>query len=100
MLRSGVSIFTLYLVLFLTGGTIISCIDGVSLSSALFESASAIGTVGLTVGITRDLSDISHIILILLMYFGRVGGLTMIYAVTAGHMPSPAQLPQEKITVG
>lgn len=100
VLRSGVSIFTLYLVLFLTGGTIISCIDGVSLSSALFESASAIGTVGLTVGITRDLSDISHIILILLMYFGRVGGLTMIYAVTAGHMPSPAQLPQEKITVG
>lgn len=99
-LRSALSLLTLYLILFLVGGTVISCIDDVSLSSALFESASAIGTVGLSMGITRDLSEVSHIILILLMYFGRVGVLTMIYAVTASHIPAPAQMPQEKITVG
>ena len=40
---------------------------------ALFECASAIGTVGLSMGITADLSAPSHVLLILLMYFGRVG---------------------------
>ena len=52
--------------------------------SALFEAASAIGTVGLSLGVTPELGTVSRIILIFLMYVGRVGGLTMIYAVTSG----------------
>lgn len=98
-LRSAVAIFLLYLALFLTGGVLICCIDGVSLMAALFEAGSAIGTVGLTLGITPGLSLPSHLILIFLMYFGRVGGLTLVYAVLSGTV-SPAQLPQERITVG
>ena len=100
ILRNAAAIFFLYLVLFLTGGVLICCIDGVPLLDALFETASAIGTVGLTVGITPTLSVPSHLILIFLMYFGRVGGLTMVFALMPGKAPAPTQLPQEKIPVG
>ena len=100
-LRSAVSICTLYAALFLTAGVLIAAWDGVPLSCALFETASAIGTVGLSLGITPELSGLSRLVLILLMYFGRVGGLTMMYAMlSTSHVPAPAQLPMEKIAVG
>mgnify|MGYP005789846553 FL=1 len=99
-LRSAAAIFLMYLGLFLLGGTAISCMEGVSLSAALFETASAIGTVGLTLGITPDLGAASQLILIFLMYFGRVGGLTLVYAVLPDSGTVPSQLPQERISVG
>ena len=79
---------------------LICSLEDIPLLTALFETASAIGTVGLTLGITPELGDASHIILILLMYFGRVGGLTMIYALHGDQVPVMAQMPKEKITVG
>lgn len=100
VVRSAFALLTLYLTLFLCGGTALCLLDGVSMAEALFECASAVGTVGLSMGVTADLGSASRLILIGLMYFGRVGGLTMIYAVAAGHRPSPAQMPQEKITIG
>ena len=79
-IRSAAIILLLYLVLFLSGGMLICRIEGVPLISALFETASAIGTVGLSLGITPELGPISRVILITLMFFGRVGGLTLIFA--------------------
>ena len=70
----------MYIVLFLVGGMVISSTEDIPLMTALFETASAIGTVGLSLGITPDLGLFSHIILICLMFFGRVGGLTLIFA--------------------
>ena len=99
MLRNAVTIFVLYLALFLSGGILISCVDGVPLLSALFETGSAIATVGLTLGLTPGLSTLSHLVLIFLMYCGRVGGLTLIFAVVNTDR-TPAQLPQERVTVG
>lgn len=100
VLRRAATIFLLYLTLFLSGAMLICAIDNVPLMSALFETASAIGTVGLSLGITSQLGLVSHFILIFLMYFGRVGGLTLIYAVTAHEISEPSQLPQERVTVG
>ena len=100
VLRSAAAIFMLYILLFLTGGILISCVDGVPLLSAMFEAASAIGTVGLYLGITPGLSLFSRLILVFLMYFGRVGGLTMIYAASSRGAPATAQMPQERVTVG
>jgi trk system potassium uptake protein TrkH len=100
-LISVCSLISLYIILFSVAGMIICSIDGVSLKESLFEAASAIGTVGLSLGITSGLSLVSRIILILLMYFGRVGGLTMIYAVSGsvgGDLISA--LPKEKISIG
>ena len=99
-LQSAAAIVMAYVGLFLLGGLVISCVEGVALDAALFETASAIGTVGLTLGLTPELGGISRLILIFLMYFGRVGGLTLIYAVLPDSSSIPAQLPQERITVG
>ena len=68
--------------------------------TCLFEAASAIGTVGLSLGITASLGTLSRLILILLMFFGRVGGLTLIFAALAGTRRNVSRLPLEKITVG
>lgn len=90
----------LYLTLFLAGGCALCILDGVPLMQALFETASAVGTVGVTMGLTPGLSLPSRMILIFLMYFGRVGGLTMIYAVADPATAAPGRRPQERITIG
>ena len=99
-LQSACAIFLLYLLFFLSGGILICCIDQVPLMDALFEAASAIGTVGLSLGGTARFSLPCRMILAFLMYFGRVGGLTMIYAFTAGNRAISSQFPQEQVTVG
>ena len=100
VLRSAVAIIVMYITLFLAGSMAITIMEGLPLSAVLFECASAIGTVGLTLGYTTQLGAASQLILVLLMYFGRVGGLTMIYALVSGRAPVPSQLPQERITIG
>ncbi len=99
--RNAAAILTLYMLLFLFGGFAISRIEHLPLLACLFETASAVATVGLTLGITAQLGLISQIILILLMYIGRVGGLTLIFAAVSGsRLGNTARLPQEKLTVG
>lgn len=61
----------------LTGAMVISTTSGAPLLDSLYEAISALATVGLTAGLTPDLSLVSHLILILFMYFGRVGILTL-----------------------
>ena len=98
--HDAAAIFTLYLVLSLTGAFTISTVEGLPLSECLFETTSAIATVGLSLGLTPHLGIVSQGILIFLMFIGRVGGLTMIYAALSGSKSSVARLPQERITVG
>lgn len=100
VVKNAATILTLYLFLFLTGGMIISLVENLPLSDCLFEAASAVGTVGLTLGITSSLGGVSQVVLIVLMYLGRVGGLTLIYATVSGTKLSGARLPVDKITVG
>ena len=90
----------MYLVLFSVGGMVISRLEGIPILTALFETASAIGTVGLTLGVTTSLGFVSRLILIALMFFGRVGGLTLIFAAVSGKTNNVSKYPQEKITVG
>ena len=98
--RNASTILMLYLTLFFTGAVIISTAEGLPLSACLYETASAVGTVGLTLGLTPQLGTLSQWILIVLMFLGRVGGLTLIYAAYSGRDLSCARFPQEKITVG
>lgn len=100
VLRNAAVVVTLYLTLFLLGGVVICMADGISLMNALFESASAIATVGLSLEGTATLSAPSRMILIFLMYFGRVGGLTLICAVFTSTKKAAVQYPQEHVTVG
>lgn len=98
--RTAATILMMYAVLFLSGGMVISSVENIPLVSAMFETSSAIGTVGLSLGITPTLSGISKMILIVLMFFGRVGGLTLIFAAFSEKRLNNSRLPQEKITVG
>ena len=100
VVRNAATILMMYLILHLFGAAAISLIEGMPFSACLYETASAIGTVGLTLGITPQLCLGSHLILIVLMFFGRVGGLTVIYAALSGGEHSTSKLPQERITVG
>ena len=99
-IRNAATILMMYVILFLTGGFLISHIESLPLLTCLYETASAIGTVGLTLGITPNLGIASQIILIVLMYIGRVGGLTLIFSALSGNQGNTARPPQEKITVG
>ena len=99
-LRSAAAILLMYLMLFLLGGLAISLLEDLPVLTCLFEAASAIGTVGLTLGITPGLCAASRFILMGLMFFGRVGGLTLIFAAASGKRAYVSRLPKEKITVG
>ena len=98
--RNAGAILFMYLVLYLTSGIIISRTESLPLLTCLFETGSAVGTVGLTLGITSKLSLLSRILLMILMFLGRVGGLTLIYAALPSGENSNSRMPLEKITVG
>ena len=98
--KNAATILLMYLTLFFFGGLIISVSEGLPMLTCLFEAASAVGTVGLTLGITPGLGTLSQLILIMLMFFGRVGGLTLIFAALSGRQKNGSKYPHEKVTVG
>ena len=98
--KTAATILTMYLALFFGGAVFISVYENLPLSHCLYETASAVGTVGLTLGITPQLHIPSQMVLIALMYLGRVGGLTLIYAAVSSKKTGSAKLPQESITIG
>ena len=100
VVKTAATIVTMYLALFLGGAIFISTYEGLPLAACLYETASAVGTVGLTLGITPQLHIPSQMVLVVLMYLGRVGGLTLIYAALSGKRAGAAKLPLDRITVG
>ncbi len=98
--KNALAVFLMYISLFLLGGMVISRVENLPILTCLFETASAIGTVGLTLGITPGLHLVSKLILISLMFLGRIGGLTLIFATLSANKNTLSKLPLEKITVG
>ena len=94
------AIFTIYGVLLLTGVLIISAVEPFSLTEVMFEATSAIGTVGLTLGITPHLCAISKCVLILLMFAGRVGGLSFMLVLAERRKTVPISRPMGQILIG
>ncbi len=100
IVKTASTILLMYVSLCFVSAAVISTVENLPFGVCLFETASAVGTVGLTLGITPSLGVLSQVILIVLMYFGRVGGLTVIYAAISGSNKKLSKLPQENITVG
>ena len=98
--RTAGAIFMMYLTLFVSSAAVISLIEGLPIGTCLFETASAIGTVGLTLGITPTLGTASRCILMFLMFMGRIGGLTFVYAFLSRSGRVNSKLPMENIIVG
>jgi trk system potassium uptake protein TrkH len=83
-------------------GVFILCIlqPNIPFIDLLFEAVSALGTVGITTGITRSLSMLSKIVIILLMYSGRLGSLTFALSLTRSKKTNKCINPTEKVAVG
>lgn len=99
-IRYAAAVLLMYIVLLLAGGMTLSLIEDLPVLACFFEAASAVCTVGLTLGITEGLCTASKMILILLMFFGRVGGITFVFAALSGTHGRNSKCPQGKITVG
>ena len=100
VVKVAATIFLMYIALCVSSAAVISMLEKLPMRICLFETASAVGTVGLTLGVTPSLGVVSQVILMVLMFLGRVGGLTVIYAAISGSPKKLSKLPQEKITVG
>ena len=100
MVRHAATLFMMYLTLPAIAAAVISIVEKIPVGTCLFETASATGTVGLSKGITPDLGLLSHSILIVLMFLGRVGGLTLIYAAVNVNSSEVSHRPVGKINVG
>lgn len=96
----AVAVFMLDIMLTVLGSMSIAKIEQTAFLKALFESASAVGTVGLSMGITPALHTASKYILIILMYTGRVGGLTLVFAAVSRKSTGNRQYPADNIAVG
>ena len=83
-------------------GTITICHlqSSAPIGDVLFEVNSAIGTVGMTTGITRELTNPSRLIIALLMYCGRIGSLTFAFIFTENKTVAPISMPEEKVSIG
>lgn len=99
-ITGAIAVFMLDVMLALFGAMFISKIEGINFLKTLFESASAVGTVGLSMGITPTLSVLSKIVLIFTMYTGRVGGLTLVFAAISRRSTVNKQYPADNIAVG
>ena len=100
IVREAYVLLSLYLLNLFAGTMFISTVEKLPVLDCMFECASALGTVGLTTGITTSLGSASKILLILFMYFGRVGGLTLAFSALAHEKPGTGKMPTGNIIVG
>lgn len=84
----------------LMAALIISGLQNFDLVDVLFETFSAVGTVGMTVGITRDLLPISSYVIALLMFMGRVGSVSFAVALLEKKAKPRVTYPEEEVIVG
>ena len=88
------------LLLAVIGSMVILSVQDLPLPDVLFEVFSAGGTVGMSTGITRSLNTVSRIVIMLLMFFGRMGSLTFAMSFTERRRSEEIRYPEEQITVG
>lgn len=100
IVKNASTILFLYVSYAMSAAIVMTLIEGLPLETCMFEAFSAIGTVGLSLGVTPGLSAISHYILMSLMFFGRVGGLTIIFAAFSHKDKSTLRYPMENLIVG
>ncbi len=100
IVKKASAIFTIYMTAVLSAVMIICAVEPFRAEEVLFEVVSAIGTVGLTLGITPELGPLSKIILMILMFGGRVGGLTLMLVLAEKRNNIPIDRPYEKILIG
>jgi len=92
------SALVFYLVMFLMGSVLLLLLQGQNFEDVIFEAASALGTVGISRGITGDLIPLGKIVVIALMFIGRVGPITFGLALF-NKVPQQTRPVQEDIAI-
>lgn len=99
-IKKASAIVTMNLSLILIVTLIITATQGMDLADVLIETTSAMSTVGMTAGITRDMNILSRLLLILLMFSGRVGSLSVALSFNEKKKTEPFTYPEERILIG
>lgn len=99
-LLKAVTVSLMAIAFVFTSTIIISIMEPFSLSQILFEVTSAFGTVGLSLGITGDLSTVSKFVLMLLMFIGRVGIITFLFIFKKNKSSGKYHYPKERMIIG
>ena len=101
LMRRACSIVIVYLLMACTASLAICAAQPeLLLRDVLIEVFSTINTVGMSTGITRDLGTFARLILILLMYAGRLGSLTFAILIAKQGSAAPVRYPQDRILIG
>ncbi|MFD1361526.1 TrkH family potassium uptake protein [Lentibacillus salinarum] len=99
-LMKAVTVTLMAVIFVLTATIIVSIAEPFDVTQILFEVTSAFGTVGLSLGITGDLTTFSKIVLMCLMFIGRVGILTFLFIFKNNKKSGKYRYPKEKIIIG
>lgn len=100
LVKQAAVILVVYLTYIILGTMVICHIEGTDLSTTIFEVISASCTVGVTMGITPTLGTVSRLLLIILMYSGRIGGFSLMLVLGELDKKPPLKRPKEKILIG
>ena len=99
--KTASAILSIYTMMIVVSTMIICAIEpSATLKEVLYEIVSAICTVGLSLGVTAELSVISKLIIAVLMFVGRVGSISVVLAFGGTKKTSPVDLPTENIMIG
>lgn len=98
--RTASCVFMTYLLLVISSAVIISAVEKLPMMTALFETGSAMATVGLSFGVTPQVGMFSKLLLAFLMLCGRVGSITMLLAFSSEKRVISSSYPLDKIQVG
>lgn len=100
LIRQALTVALLSVGLVLGSALLLMSIEDLTLSPSLFETASAFGTVGLTTGITPSLGPTGHLLLVLVMFTGRVGPVTLVTAIALRERARAYRYPEERPIIG
>lgn len=101
VVRKAALVIGVNMILFITGAMVIFAVQPeLGFADVIFEVISGISTVGMTTGITRSLSVVSRIVIIVLMYCGRIGSLSFALSFSENKRVVPLQQPEEEINIG
>lgn len=100
VVNKAICVVILSLGLVFVTSLVVSVAEKQPLTEVLFESVSAFGTVGLSRGLTRDLTMVSKIAIILTMFFGRIGPLTLGLAIRQRSREASYSYPAERVMIG
>ena len=100
VVRKASTVLCTNLMLCVTAALIIVTATSLDVTDVIFEVASAMGTVGMSAGITRDMDAVSKISLIFLMFCGRVGSMTFALSLKGHKVEPPVRLPEEEVMIG